>query len=210
VLSAVVRQLRKAFKSFEPDLEVEMGDSLQTQKTATKDDHRGLVASLWAKLVPLAVGFVSFAVTELMHYLLVPDLGRLWERLLAEGLSAVVVALLTAGLIHQANQRREAALLRIQVIAEMNHHIRNALAAISLSTDTIENQQSIRVISQSVDRITWALREVLPRSQPLPEEERERLFYCELSRDKPPTASDADMVRRRLIREEETKWIRHA
>jgi len=187
-----------------------MGDRLQTQKTATKDDHRGLVASLWAKLVPLAVGFVSFAVTELMHYLLVPDLGRLWERLLAEGLSAVVVALLTAGLIHQANQRREAALLRMQVIAEMNHHIRNALAAISLSTDTIENQQSIRVISQSVDRITWALREVLPRSQPLPEEDRERLFYFELSRDKPPTASDADMVRRRLIREEETKWIRHA
>lgn len=91
MLSAVVRQLRKAFKSFEPDLEVEMGDRLPTHKPAAKHDHASLVVSLWSKLVPLAVGLVSFVVTELMHYLLVPDLGRLWERLLAEGLSAVVV-----------------------------------------------------------------------------------------------------------------------
>jgi signal transduction histidine kinase len=187
-----------------------MDDHLPTPGIAAKHRSRTLAPHLRSTLVPVAVGLVSFAVTELMHYLLVPDLGRLWERLLAEGLSAVVVALLTAGLMHQANERREAALLRVQVIAAMNHHIRNALAAISLSTDAIQNQQSIRVISQSVDRITWALREVLPRSQPLPEEDRERLFYFELSRDKPPIASDADMVRRRLIREEETKWIRHA
>ncbi|MGD1082414.1 MAG: hypothetical protein ABR881_29195 [Candidatus Sulfotelmatobacter sp.] len=68
-----------------------MGDRLPTHKPAAKHDHASLVVSLWSKLVPLAVGLVSFVVTELMHYLLVPDLGRLWERLLAEGLSAVVV-----------------------------------------------------------------------------------------------------------------------
>jgi signal transduction histidine kinase len=169
----------------EPDfLEVEMGFRSLAQKITAKHDSAGLVATLRSELVPLAVGLASFVVTELMHYLLVPDLGRVWERLLAEGLSAVVVALLTAELIHQANRRREAALLRMQVIAEMNHHIRNALAAISLSTDTIQNQQSIRVISQSVDRITWALREVLPRSQPLREEDRQRLFYLERSPEK--------------------------
>ena len=157
-----------------------MADRMSTLKTAAKYDPESLVASLGSRLVPVAVGLASSAVTELMHYLLVPDLGRLWERLLAEGLSAVVVALLTAGLIHQANKRREAALLRMQVIAEMNHHIRNALAAISLSTDAIQNQQSIRVISQSVDRITWALQQVLPRSQPLREEDRQRMFYFEV------------------------------
>jgi signal transduction histidine kinase len=195
--------------SFEADLEVEMGDRLPRQKTAAKCDPGSLVTSLWSKLVPLVVGLVSFGVTELMHYLLVPDLGRLWERLLAEGLSAVVVALLTAGLIHQANQRREAALLRMQVIAEMNHHIRNALAAISLSTDTIQNQQSIRVISQSVDRITWALREVLPRRQPLREEDRERLFYFELTGEKRPTTHNVNEIDDAKSHEE-TKWIRQA
>jgi len=161
-----------------------MDGHLATQKISAPRDPGRLIAALWSKLIPLAVGLAAFIVSEVMHYLLVPDLGRLWERLLAEGLSAVVVALLTAGLIHQANQRHEAALLRMQVIAEMNHHIRNALAAISLSTDTIQNQQSIRVISQSVDRITWALREVLPRSQPLGEGDREHLFYFEISPEK--------------------------
>jgi sugar phosphate isomerase/epimerase len=154
------------------------------------------------------VGLASFVVTELMHYLLVPDLGRLRERLLAEGLSAVVVALLTAGFIHHVDKRREAALLRMQVIAEMNHHIRNALAAISLSTDTIKNQQSIWVISQSVDRIAWALREVLPRSQPLGQEDQDRMYFFDLSRDQRPTGSDggvATVVNSR----EETKWTRH-
>ena len=42
----------------------------------------------------LGVGLVSFLATELMHYLLVPDLGRHHERFLAEGLSAVVVTCL--------------------------------------------------------------------------------------------------------------------
>jgi signal transduction histidine kinase len=173
-----------------------MPHPLSAQRITSKHHLGNLAAGLRSKLVPVAVGLVSFAMTELMHYLLVPDLGRLWERLLAEGLSAVVVALLTAGLIHQSNKRREAALLRMQVIAEMNHHIRNALSAISLSTDTIRNQQSITVICQSVDQIEWALREVLPRSQRLPEEDRNRMLFVDLARDKQPTASEADVVRR--------------
>lgn len=152
-------------------------------------------AGLRSKLVPVAVGLISFFVTEFMHYLLVPDIGRLWERLLAEGLSAIVVALLTAGLIHQASQRRNAAMLRMQVIAEMNHHIRNALGAISLSTDAIQSQQCVRVISESVDRIEWTLREVLPRSQPLQQENRDRAFYFEASNQKASKTSNADMVR---------------
>ena len=79
--------------------------------------------------------------------------------------------------MHAANERREAALLRMQVISEMNDHIRNALAAVSLSTDSIQNQQCIRVISESVDHIEWALRQILLRRRPLPEKEQDRLRY---------------------------------
>jgi len=127
--------------------------------------------------VSVTVGVVSFVVTELMHRVLVPDLGRHWERLLAETVSAVVVAGLTAGFMEVANQRQEAALLRMQVISEMNHHIRNALAAISLTTDSIQNQQCVRVISESVDRIEWTLREILLRRKPISEKEIDRLRY---------------------------------
>jgi hypothetical protein len=129
------------------------------------------------KSASLGVGLAAFLATEVMHYLLVPDIGRHWERLLAEAVSAVLVALLTARLMHAEKQRREAALLRMQVISEMNHHIRNALAAVSLTTDSIQNQQCIRVISESVDRIEWALREILLRPKPVPEKEQDRLRY---------------------------------
>jgi hypothetical protein len=172
-------------------LEVEMVCPWQTQEVERNRDSatRDFANPLGRQFVPIVVGLVSFLVTELMHYLLVPELGRLWERLLGEGLSAVV-ALLTAGFIRQANQRRDAALARMQVIAETNHHIRNALAAISLSTDAIQNPQCIQAISESVERIEWTLREILPRNRPLPEEDRNRMLYFELPRE-------ADSTRRR-------------
>jgi signal transduction histidine kinase len=174
---------------------VKMGYRLQTARITAKHDSGSWVATFASKLVAVAVGLFSFVVSEFMHYWLVPDLGRVRERL-AEGLSAVVVALLTAGLIHVAHQRREAELLRMRVIAEMNHHIRNALAAISLSTDMIKNQQSIRVISERVNRIEWALREVLPRSEPLADRDRNRMFYVGVPGTKWSTANDGNAVRR--------------
>ena len=137
-------------------------------------------------VVSAVVGLVSFLVTELMHRFLVADLGRRWERLLAEGISAVVVAGLTAGFMDAAHQRQEAALLRMQVISEMNHHIRNALGVISLTTDSIQNHDCVRVISDSVDRIEWTLREVLLRRKPISENEIDRLRYT-ATKDPQPT-----------------------
>ncbi|MGO9405213.1 MAG: hypothetical protein ACLPVW_17250 [Terriglobales bacterium] len=102
--------------------------------------------------------------------------------MLAEGLSALVVSCLVAKLASVNLQRHRLTLARMQVIAEMNHHIRNALAPISLSADAIENQQLIRAISEGVDRIDWALREILPREMPLPEEQRDKLGYFQKRR----------------------------
>jgi hypothetical protein len=130
-------------------------------------------------LVAIGVGLASFLATEFMHRLFVPEMGRRWERLLAEGVSAIVVALLIAKLMHTSNRLREATLLRMQVISEMNHHIRNALTAICASTDAIQNQQCIRVISESVDRIEWTLREILLRPKPLHGKTGDQLLYLQ-------------------------------
>lgn len=138
-------------------------------------------------VVSVVVGLVSFLVTELMHRFLVADLGRRWERLLAEGISAAVVAGLTAGFLDAANQRQEAALLRMQVISEMNHHIRNALGAISLTTDSIQNHECVRVIFDGVNRIEWTLREVLLRRKPISEKEIDRLRYTAKKNPHPTT-----------------------
>jgi hypothetical protein len=130
--------------------------------------------SSWARVLGIAcsVGAVSLIATELMHFWLVPDLGRNRERLLAEAFSALIVTGLVARLAHMAHEQHRVTVARIQVIDEMNHHIRNALAPIALSMEAIENQQLIRIISDGVDRIDWALREILPREKPFLKEER--------------------------------------
>ena len=45
----------------------------------------------------------------------------------------------------------------------MNHHVRNALQVISLSTFSTADQAQIDTIKPSVNRIQWALREILPK-----------------------------------------------
>jgi signal transduction histidine kinase len=125
----------------------------------------------------VGVGIVSFLSTELLHYLLVPDLGRHRERLLAEMLSALVVSCLVARLVQNARRQHRLAVARMEMIAEVNHHIRNALTPMSLSTSAIDNQQLVRLISEGVDRIDWALREILSREIPLQEERLDKLGY---------------------------------
>ena len=129
--------------------------------------------SSWTRVfaTALGVGVVSFFATELMHRWLVPDIGRNRERLLAEAFSALIVTCLVAKLAQMAREQYRTAIARMQVIDEMNHHIRNALAPIALAVDAIENQHLIAIISDGVDRIDWALREILPREKPFSKEE---------------------------------------
>ncbi len=131
----------------------------------------------------LGVGIASFLAAELMHHVLVPDLGRYQERLLAEALSAFLVSCLVAKLAYIHRRQHRLTMARMQVVAELNHHIRNALTAISLSAYVTENQQLIAVISEGVERIDWALREILPREVPLPEEQRHRLGYFQTNKE---------------------------
>jgi hypothetical protein len=55
---------------------------------------------------------------------------------------------------------------RVQTIAELNHHIRNALEVIKLCGAQPAlgiDARPLQLIKESVDRIEWALREVLPK-----------------------------------------------
>lgn len=68
-----------------------------------------------------------------------------------------------AGLVVFAYEQRRSRDIRqkLEVIAAMNHHVRNALQAISYVPYT-EQAKQIQVIHQSVSRIQWALQEILP------------------------------------------------
>ncbi|HSK43146.1 MAG TPA: hypothetical protein VLA83_04575 [Candidatus Binatia bacterium] len=68
-----------------------------------------------------------------------------------------------AGLMAFAYEHRRSRELRqkLAVISAMNHHVRNALQTISYVPYT-EQAKQILLIQQSVNRIQWALKEILP------------------------------------------------
>lgn len=114
-------------------------------------------------LVTVSFAVAAFLVSQLLHYLLVPDLGPYRERIMAEGASALILGLLVWKLLHNAYRARQRTLARVQVVAELNHHVRNALEVISLSAYITHDEQAIRRIMEGVNRIDWALREILPQ-----------------------------------------------
>jgi hypothetical protein len=60
-------------------------------------------------------------------------------------------------------RRRERELIRkLQVIELMNHHVRNALQPVMYLPHFQDQQLQLNTIRESVQRIDWALREILP------------------------------------------------
>jgi hypothetical protein len=81
-------------------------------------------------------------------------------------LDAIVLGVL-CGAIAWSYQRRQNRSLaeRLEVIADMNHHVRNDLQVIQYSAYMTKDKEHIQRIEQSLGRIDWALREVLTGKQ---------------------------------------------
>jgi hypothetical protein len=82
--------------------------------------------------------------------------------LTSNALTGIVAGFLFYSLTNIERVRRNALRERLRTIAEMNHHIRNSLQVITYATATQKNTESMELIRSSVERIEWALREVLP------------------------------------------------
>ncbi len=79
-----------------------------------------------------------------------------------ESLDDIVIGIFAALVVFYYEQRRYRAMMdKVRIIAAMNHHVRNALQAISYSPYT-EQEKQLKLVSESVNRIEWALREILP------------------------------------------------
>jgi hypothetical protein len=82
--------------------------------------------------------------------------------LTSNALTGIVAGFLFYSLTNNERLRRNVISQRLRTIAEMNHHIRNSLQVITYATATQQNSESVEMIRSSVERIEWALREVLP------------------------------------------------
>jgi hypothetical protein len=113
-----------------------------------------------------------------MFLVLATDVGRRDERYLAEAIYAVILGLLLAKFLESAVNLHRSALARAEVTADMNHHIRNALQVIIFQCRQCNMPEpALQQISESLQRVDWALREVLPREHPVPLALREESLY---------------------------------
>jgi signal transduction histidine kinase len=116
------------------------------------------------RLVAITCAVLAWGITQLLHFLLYPvvDETMILRRMPADMLGGILVGWLLYRVMDEAYGRRLAVLERLQIIARLNHQIRNALHVISLSAYTTQNKTAIDTIGESVDRINRSLREVLP------------------------------------------------
>ncbi len=80
----------------------------------------------------------------------------------SDAISAIVIGILCYWLVRLHQERRQRLRHKVEVIADMNHHVRNALQVISLTSHG-KTKEEIAAIRESVGRIQWALKELLPK-----------------------------------------------
>lgn len=81
----------------------------------------------------------------------------------------LLIGLLAGILVFAYERHRHKVILeKMRMIAEMNHHVRNALQPIIYSPYLKEQSEQVKIIQEGIHRIEWALREVLPGENAAP------------------------------------------
>jgi hypothetical protein len=141
-----------------------------TLRLRPEDTWLGTASRGRLQWVSVALAFVFFAVTQALHWLFFPvhDLDLLGRRMAADAFGAVLIGLLIYRVLLGMHDRRRATLERLKLIGELNHHIRNSLQTIQFSAQTLDNEESIQQINESVARISRVLREIVPMHDEAP------------------------------------------
>lgn len=128
------------------------------------------VESLWSRrsgLFSLLVVVIVSLIGIILDSLLVKEgLPRLDMMIFSNGLTGLFAGGLFWQMAREAKASRDLVAERMKTIAELNHHIRNSLQVIKFlggQKRTGLDAVQLQLINDSVDRIEWALREVLPR-----------------------------------------------
>jgi hypothetical protein len=116
--------------------------------------------SRWA--IPLRSILAGFGV------LLLGSMSDVWHQwygggLLVASIDDAIIGVCAGLLVFFYERRQHQNLVRkLEVIRLMNHHVRNSLQVISLAVSVPQREELTGKIQEAVERIEWALREVLP------------------------------------------------
>jgi signal transduction histidine kinase len=116
--------------------------------------------SRWvAPLRSILAGFGIFFLGSLFDLWLHQHAERLLVAIMSNALIGVGVGLLV--LLYERRQRQNM-IRKLEVIRMMNHHVRNSLQVISFAASVPQQEELGNNLRDAVERIEWALREVLP------------------------------------------------
>jgi hypothetical protein len=111
-----------------------------------------------------AVGLVVFMVDASLEYLLLArGISHTWTLFISDAIAAMVAGFFATYTFILYRQREAEVKERLDRVVEMNHHVRNALQVITYWSLAERDKREVDMIHQAVDRIEWALREVLPQ-----------------------------------------------
>jgi hypothetical protein len=123
-----------------------------------------LTGNLW--LIAGAVGLVMFVGSVGFDLILLKHQETPAAILISNGLVALLAAMLVFTLLAYGRKQRRLIMERMEALNEVNHHIRNALQALAFTAGALKGMKEGVTVSESVQRIEWALLEVLPKVEP--------------------------------------------
>lgn len=88
--------------------------------------------------------------------------GKDWRLALDAGSVGLLVGTITYIEIIAVQIRRKRVALEMQAIAELNHHVRNALQTIAYAVRVPETENQVQIIDGCIRRIDRTLKELLP------------------------------------------------
>ncbi len=113
-------------------------------------------------LIALLAGIITGSAAAAVHLITNPSIERAF--LVPEVLGDVVAGLCTVVVclaiqLKQEEVHYRAAMERVAIIAEVNHHVRNAVFPLCLAAQKSGDPQSIRIASDAVEKINLVLRD---------------------------------------------------
>ena len=118
--------------------------------------------SYWViALLAILIGALSIAASITLDWAIHDFVRQVFASDILEGIVAAVASGVV--LIRMQSRRREL-LMRMQIVEDVNHHVRNALTTITLSSSLRRDPQLNAQVKDACDRIDWVLNDALSQT----------------------------------------------
>jgi len=113
-----------------------------------------------AGVTALVLFSVSYAADAILYFLHIPAAATISNNIVIAILGAAIVLILLRN--RHDREVMERARERAIIVAEMNHHIRNAMTPLVLGVSSDDLNERLRTLDQATDRVDHVLTELLP------------------------------------------------